>query len=210
MLEAKQKFNESLLASRGKPSKDSVLTYARAALEAEAFDLAAEMFMATERIDPSENHATNICYCFSKSGRSERSTEWARKAYERKPDAVAAYNLSCSVKGSERETLLRDAVRLRPDFAYALLALGRIVQDQDAAKGRKLIEQAVRSLEKDLRAHQIDRDHCRTLIDAAKELDNKDLADIAQARLDSMLDSSIYDENNLAVPLLGQHQLGRS
>lgn len=209
MLEAKQKFNESLLASRGKPSKDAVLTYARAALEAEAFDLAAEMYMATERIDPSENHATNICFCFSKAGRTERSTEWARKSYEREPDAVAAYNLSCNVRGSERESLLRDAVRLRPDFAYALLALGRMIQDRDAAQGRKLIEKAVRSLEKDLRAHRIDRDHCRTLIDAAREIDDEDLAEIAQARLDSMLDSSVYDENNLAVPLMGQQQLGR-
>jgi len=209
MLEAKQKFNESLLTSRGKPSKDAVLTYARAALEAEAFDLAAEMFMATERIDPSENHATNICFCFSKSGRPERSTEWARKAYERKPDAVASYNLSFSVKGSERETLLRDAVRLKPDFAYALLALGRMIQDQDAVQGRKLVEQAVRSLDRDLRAHQIDRDRCRALIDAAREIDDKNLADIAQARLDSMLDSSVYDEDNLAVPLVGQRQFGR-
>ena len=105
---------------------------------------------------------------------------------------------------------MRDAVRLRPDFAYALLALGRMIQDQDAAQGRKLVEKAVRSLEKDLRAHRIDRDHCRTLIDAAKEIDDEDLADIAQARLDSMLESSIYDEDNLAVPLVGQRQLGRS
>jgi len=65
-------------------------------------------------------------------------------------------------------------------------------------------------LEKDLRAHRIDRDHCRILIDAAKEIDDEDLADIAQARLDSMLDSSIYDEDNLAVPLVGQRQFGRS
>ncbi len=209
MLEAKQKFNESLLSSRGKPSKDAVLAYARAALDAEAYDLAAEMFMATERIDSSENHATNICYCFSKSGRSERSTDWARKAYERKPEAIAAYNLSCSLKGEEREKLLRDAVRLKPDFSYAMLALGRMIDDRDPTQGRKLVEQAVRFLENDLRSHKIDRDHCRTLIDAAREIGDDDLADIAQARLDSMLDSSVYDENNLAVPILGPQQLGR-
>ena len=209
MLEAKQKFNESLLSSLGKPSKDAVLTYARAALEAEAFDLAAEMFMATERIDPRENHATNICYCFGKAGRPERSTDWARKAYERKPDAVAAYNLSCNVKVDEREKLLRDAVRLRPDFAYALLALGRMILDQDIGQGRQLIDQAVRFMEKDLRAHSIDHDHCRTLINAAKEIGDSDLADSAQARLDSMMDSSVYDQDNLTVPILGQQHLAR-
>jgi len=209
MLEAKQKFNESLLSSRGKPSKAAVLAYAQAALKAEAFELAAEMFMATERIDSTENHATNICYCFSKAGRPERSADWARKAYERKPDAVAAYNLSCSAEGDRREQLLRDAIRLKSDFSYALLALGRIIQDQDSAQGRKLVEQAVRLLEKDLLSHRIDRDHCRTLVDAAKEIGDHDLADSAQARLDSMLDSSVYDEDKLAVPIIGQRQPGR-
>jgi tetratricopeptide (TPR) repeat protein len=210
MLEAKQKFNESLLVSRGRPSKEAVLAYARAALDAEAFDLAAEMFMATERIDPDENHAINICYCFNKAGRFERSTDWARKAYERKPDAVAAYNLSCSVKGDERERLLRDAIRLRPHFAYALLALGRMTQNKDVDQGHKLIEKAVRALEEDLQSHRIDRDHCRTLIEAAKEIGDENLAELAQARLDSMLASSIYDEDNLAMPIVGQRQLGRS
>jgi len=210
MLEAKQKFNESLLASRGKPSKAAVLAYARAALDAGAFELAAEMFIATERIDPVENHATNICFCFSKAGRHERSADWARKAYERKPDAVGAYNLSCNLKGDQRERLLRDAIRLKPDFAYALLALGRLIQSQDSDQGLKLIEKAVRVLEKDFQAHGIDLDHCRTLIGAANDIGDEDLADRARARLDSMLDSSVYDEDNLAVPIFGQRQIARS
>jgi len=209
MLEAKQKFNESLLGTRGRPSKDAVVEYARAALEAENFDLAAEMFIATERIDPTENHATNICYCLSKAGRAERAKDWARKAYERKPDALTAYNLSCSLTGDEREKLLRHAVQLNPHFAYALLALGRLIRDQDPVNGLKYIKQAVRILQNDLQAHQIDRDHCRTLIDAAIAIGDSELADCAQARLDSMIASSVYDENSLAVPILGQRQLGR-
>ena len=84
------------------------------------------------------------------------------------------------------------------------------MQDQDADQGHKLVEKAVRALEKELQSHRIDRDHCRTLIDAAKEIGEEDLADLAQARLDSMLDSSVYDEDNLAVPIVGQQKLGRS
>jgi tetratricopeptide (TPR) repeat protein len=209
MLEAKQQFNQSLLSSRGKPSKEAVAQYARAALEAEAFELAAEMFMASERIDPSENHATSICYCLSKAGRYERSRDWGRKAYERKPDAIAAYNLSCGVSGDEREKLLREAIGLNPGFAYALLALGRILRDRSDPHGRKHLERAVGILQKDLLNHSIDRDHCRTLVDAASEIGEVDLAEMAQARLDSMLNSSVYDEENLASPIMGQRQLGR-
>ena len=209
MLEAKQQFNLSLLGSRGKPAKTDVLKLAKAALEAEAFDLAADMFMATERIDPTENHATSICFCLSKAGRSERSREWARKAYARKPDAVAAYNLSCDVSGEECENLLREAIRLNPGFAYALLALGRRRRDLADPEGQKLIQRAVDVLERDLLNHSIDREHCRTLIVAALEIAKPDLSARAQARLDSMLDSSVYDEDSLVVPVLGPQQLGR-
>jgi molecular chaperone DnaK (HSP70) len=209
MLEAKQQFNQALLGSAGRPSKDAVLRYARAALEAEAFELAAEMFMATERIDPKENHATNICYSFSKAGRPDRTKEWARKAYERKPDAVAAYNLSCSATGEEREKLLFDALKLNPELAYALLALGRLLRDRGDSQGVSYIKKAVRSLERELLGHRIDKDHCRRLIEAAREIDEDELADTAQARLDSMLDSSVYEEANLAVPIQGQQVLGR-
>jgi tetratricopeptide (TPR) repeat protein len=209
LLEAKQQFNQSLLGSRGKPSKEAVLQYAQAALEAEAFELAAEMFLATERIDPTENHATNICYCLSRAGRFERSREWARKAYERTPDAVAAYNWSCGVSGDERERLLREAIRLDGKFAYALLSLGRMLRDRADAQGVKHLDGAVRILEKDLINHTIDRDHCRSLVGAAREIGEFDLADRAQARLDSMLKTSAYAEENLAVPILGQKNLGR-
>jgi DNA-binding ferritin-like protein len=85
-----------------------------------------------------------------------------------------------------------------------------MTQNKDVDQGHKLIEKAVRALEEDLQSHRIDRDHCRTLIEAAKEIGDENLAELAQARLDSMLASSIYDEDNLAMPIVGQRQLGRS
>jgi hypothetical protein len=84
------------------------------------------------------------------------------------------------------------------------------MQDQDADQGHKLVEKAVRALEKELQSHRIDRDHCRTLIDAAKEIGDEGLAGLAQARLDSMLESNVYDEDKLAVPVVVEQQRGRS
>jgi hypothetical protein len=113
------------------------------------------------------------------------------------------------VSGDECANLLRDAIRLNPSFAYALLALGRRLRDLGDPEGLKLIQRAVDILERDLLNHSIDREHCRTLVVAAQEIGKSDLSVSAQARLDSMLDSSVYDEDSLVVPVLGPQQLGR-
>jgi hypothetical protein len=117
--------------------------------------------------------------------------------------------LSCGATGSEREKLLRQSIKLNPEMAYALLALGRLLRNQGDSQGLRHIENAVRVLEREMSTHRIDKDHCRRLIEAAKEIGAQEVADMAQARLDSMLESSVYEEANLAVPIQGQQQLGR-
>jgi len=209
MLEAKQQFNLALLESGGRPSKTVVLAYAEAALDAEAFELAAEMFEATERLDPTEDHATSICYAFAHAGRSDRSREWAQKAYKRKPNVVNAYNLSCGAQGEEQERLAHEALRLDGDFPYALVLLGRLLRGRGDVNGKALLEKAVNLLDRNLQQHRVDKQDCRLLMQVARELGLEEVAARAQARLDSLAQGGVYDESNLAGSIDGQQMFSR-
>lgn len=198
MLEAKQQFNASLLATGGRPPKDVVLAYANAAMQAEAWTTAADMLQAVERLDPNEDLATNIGYAFEQAGRGDRSKEWAKRAYERRPTALTAYNLACDTTGESREMLLRKALALDPKMTSALLSLGRTLMRQDAKEGRELLELCVRILETRLDRHQITANEARRLITAAEAIGRKATAQRASAWLDGQRDPSAYDEDNLA------------
>ena len=206
MLEAKQQFNAALLKSGGKLPKQVVIDYAEAALSAEAFEVAADMFVAAERLDASEDHATNICYAYSKAGRNERSREWARRAHEREPCAVTAFNLSCDASSDTYESLLREALEHDESFPPALLALGRILITQGNPKGKEMIKKCVGLLSRQMDAHIITKDGCRNLMAAAELIKNQEMLDRAKARLERFSNSSVYDEDNL-LSSIGQPML---
>jgi molecular chaperone DnaK (HSP70) len=210
MLEAKQKFNQDLLESAGHPSVEVVLEYAQAAIEAEAFEVAADMYIAAERIDADQDHATNICYAYSRAGRHDLSNAWARTAYERdQHDAAAAYNLSCSVQGPEREELLRTSLRLDPDLWCALLALGRLLRGRGDPHGHVLLERAAAKMEADLNLHRLRRDQCQQLVTLSNELGRNNLAARARARLESLTEDAVYDDMNLAAAMQGNALIKR-
>jgi len=198
MLEAKQQFNASLLATGGRPPKDVVLAYANAAMEAGAWTTAADMLQALERRDPKENRATDICHAFDRAGRTERAREWARRAYERRPTALTAYNLACFTTGESREMLLRKSLALDPHMASALLLLGRMLMERGEKEGRELIESCVRILETKLDRHKVTASEARRLVNAAEAIGRKATAQRARAWLDGQREPSAYDEDNLA------------
>lgn len=200
MLEAKQQFNKSWLEG-GRPRKDAVRAYANAAMQAEAWTIAADMLQALERLDPNENLATSICHAFDQAGRGDRAKEWAKRAHERRPTALTAYNLACYTTGESREMLLRKALALDPHMPSALLSLGRTLMQQDAQdakEGREMLELCVRTLETRLDRHQITANQARSLITAAGAIGRKATAQRARAWLDGQRDPSAYDEDNLA------------
>lgn len=198
MLEAKQRFNRALLESSGRPPKAVVLAYAQAAMEAEAFEIAADMLAAIERMDPSENHATNICYAYGRAGRRNRSREWARRAHERQPSAVTAYNLSCSETGSKREALLEQALRLDPDHSASLIALGRLLHHRGDPRGAALLKKAMQDLNESLERGGLAKDECLSLISIAELLGDAPVAERAKARLERMTEPNAFNEENLA------------
>lgn len=209
LLESKQMFNESLLSNAGKPSKLATLNYAKSAREAGAFEIAGDMYSAVERLDPDADHATDICYCYSRAGKQGISREWAQKAYKRKPDALTAYNLSCYASEQDRMMLLRDAVKMDPNFALAHLALGRLLLSDGDGKGQQHIERAARLLEAELDNHSISIDRCRTLFELARESGDDALAERAHSRIEFSGDKPLYDNENLADSITGRNQVVR-
>ena len=161
------------------------------------------MFVAAERLDATEDHATNICFAYSKAGRKERSREWARRAHERKPTAVTAYNLACDESGDTHESLLREALELDARFPAALLALGRILITRGNPEGKVMIKKCVSLWSQQLDAHIITKDGCRNLMAAAELIENHDVIDRAKARVESFSNTPVYDEDNL-VSSIGQ------
>lgn len=198
MLEAKQRFNAALLASRGRPPKRVVLEYAEAALAAEAWETAADMFQAVERLDSQENHATNISFALSRANRDDRAAEWAKRAHERRPNATTAYNLACHEIGEKREQWLRKALAYDPEMAHALLMLGRLLKERGESEGRELLEHCVRALERQVDQHAFTPSVARILKSAAEAIGRKETARRAQAWLDGHRDTAIFDEENLA------------
>lgn len=199
LLEARQAFNEALLEHRGKPPAGVVVDYAEAALEAEAWEIAAEMFTAAERLNPRLDFASNICYAYSWANRKEQARTWARTAYERNRNALSAFNLSCHEKGAERERLLNEALTFDPEFTPALLALGESLVARSEPRGRALLEQCLEIYGESLADGSMTRGECHGMIRAAEALGRRREAKAAKARLHRLqVSDSLYDEENLA------------
>ncbi|MCU0665273.1 MAG: Hsp70 family protein, partial [Myxococcota bacterium] len=124
LLEARQALNESILAGRGRPRVDELLNYAFAASEARRWREAAECLEGVERLDSEQDHATNIAYNYAMAGDTKRSDEWSRKAYERDPDSVTAFNFALAKQrtGDKAgfEALMEEALEHNPDGIAAL------------------------------------------------------------------------------------------
>ncbi|MDR1037534.1 MAG: Hsp70 family protein [Deltaproteobacteria bacterium] len=185
MMNAKQKFNIALLKYGSRLPKEVVIAYAWAANDAEAFETAADMFAAAERIDPSQNFATNICYAYSMCGKSERSIQWARKAYQRNPSHITAYNLSLYETGAKKEFLLRESLKFSPEFVPALNSLGFFLHDSGKPEGRALLKEIINLLENRLDDEYITRNDLVFLISASSAIGLKEITERAKNKLDN-------------------------
>jgi molecular chaperone DnaK (HSP70) len=206
MLKAKQKFNEALLQYGSNPPKRTVLEYGRAALEAEAFETAADMFVAVERLDRTENHAVNICYAYSQAGKEKRAEEWAKRAYQRQKSEITAYNLSIRKTGPSKEALLREALAFNPRYTPALENLGTTLTARGSVEGRAMLKECAGLLEPKLRAREITKNECRCLARVAEKIGETSLAAAAKAELERLNEAAggpppPYDDGNLAAPI---------
>ena len=198
MLQARQRFNEALLKFRGTPPISEVEAYAQAAMEAESFEIAADMFVTAERIDNTRDHATSIVCAYARNKKTDQAKKWAQVAMERSRTAVTVYNYAIMSPIEEQEGMLREAVSLDPDFAVALMVLGRLLHRRGDPEGSRLISKCIQIGRRKMVRHSLDRDGCRVLMQAAQVMDDRETLDLAHTRLRHLDASSPYDEGNLA------------
>jgi molecular chaperone DnaK len=162
------------------------------------------MYVAAERLDPGADYATSICYAYARAGRTKKSNDWARRAYERKPGAVTAYNLALSVS-PETEALLREALRHDPGHAPALYALGSRLRAAGNQEGFAMIERCVGALETRVNRFAATESDCRLLRVAAQEIGKTAAVELSDEYLESLNEGrpTVYREENLAASLRG-------
>jgi molecular chaperone DnaK len=204
MLEAKQVFNMELLNSNGRPPIKAVLDYANAAFEAGAYEVAADLFVAAERLDDAYDFGIKITYSYYRAGRQELSKKWAIRAHDRTPTAISAYNLSCDASGDRRMALLRESLDHDPEYPPALVGLGRMLQESNNDLGPAMLEKAVSLLETELDEHSITKEECETLIYVAELIGKRNTVEKTKARFEMLSEQQsnssreVFNEYNLA------------
>ena len=172
MLKAKQNFNQAVLDHDGRPPAPVVIKYADACLTAGAYELAADLYIAIERLDPSQDFSTTICFAYDRAGKSEKSKAWAEKAYKRKPNATNAYNLSCEHFGEKKEEYLRLSLKHDEQYSIALFTLGRILHSKGDPEGKELLERALNYLRGEIDDDTITSRECENIIQICNTLDD--------------------------------------
>ena len=182
MLKEKQRFNQSVLENNGRPNEWVVKDYSQAAAEAGDYELAADLLVALERLNPSYDHSTNIGYYYSMAGRRNKSREWHKTAYQRRKNALTAYNLACgkSDYDKEKEELLREALEFDPEYVLALDMLAHLVAHKNPVEAKALKKKLVTLLKVDFKSGYIDMRGLKTLELTAKEIGEICLANEAK------------------------------
>ena len=204
MLKEKQRFNESVLRNGGRPDAYVVHTYSQAAANAGAYELAADLLVALERIKTGYNYATNIGFYYNKSGRNRKGNEWHKTAYTRQKNATTAYNMYCiSTNKSDKEKYLREALHYDPNYISALQELASILEETSPEEAVKLNQRIVNSLSPDYCDPSTDVRDLDRLLKAARATEHADLAkqveyEIQQRRYMLTKTNELYSEENLA------------
>lgn len=204
LLKAKQAFNQDLLDYKGRPRIHVVKAYADAALEAGAYELAAELYQGIERLDSSYDYSTTICHAYDRAGRSSLSKQWAEIAYKRNPNDVNAYNLSLEYRGETHEKYLRLSLEHNPNYTSALLVLGNYLLAKGNPEGRELLERARENLSSRCMGGFATKRDCLDLLKVSNNLDDREAKSIANSALENIQEQErvkAYKDDNLVQTL---------
>lgn len=202
-LEAKKALNNAILkfGSSGVPKK--IIEEMASACESTKRFLEAVDFYRHLDANFNEDCATNLCYCLSRCGKEAESNTWAKKAFDRKPNALTAYNMSCSVSDEkEREFFLRKALEFNPKYVFALSSLGLLLHSRHSPESVGYLRAASSELKNKLNSSSPDLTLAAKLIRISELLGDEETKKMAEEKKNEIeilsSKSSLYDEDSLA------------
>ena len=213
MLKEKQHFNESVLRNKGRPDAHVVRCYSQAAANSGAYELAADLLVALERIDAGSNYSTNIGFYYNRAGRNRKGNEWHRTAYARDKNATTAFNMHCiSTNKSDEERYLREALRYDSNYVLALQALASMLAGTSPGEAERLNLRIVELLSPNYHDTQTQVSDLNHLLKAASAINNDILArnvekEIHRKRLASLKNDELYREDHLAAAYANRQRL---
>ena len=205
MLETKQQYNLEVYKNK-RPTKTTVLRYAKLAENARDYQTAVDMYKTHERLDDCADHATRICWLYAQIDNSRQSHLWAKKAYKRDRNHVTAHNLSINEpEPDKKKRLLQQAIEMNADDYQSQLSLGALLDKQGDAKGKAMIQQVMEKLLPRLENDLIESSDCRTLMMAAKFMGRDDIAKQAETRLKNLNYTQSLEEEMEDVAYIEEH-----
>ena len=203
LLQARQALNKSILAGKGRPTPEAVLTYAHAAQETDRWREAAEMYEAAERLDPESDHAASIAFNYWNARDFRRSDEWSLEAHKRAPSCVTAYKCALDRERSGEldayARLMEESLRFDPRYVPALTFYGHALRDKGDPRGLEYVSTAFGILTENLTSGALNKWGCTLLERTATTLGkHRVLADLREYRTTLAVDDSPVREDYLA------------
>lgn len=201
--ETLREANDSAVRNKGRPEATVLQRLAVAYEKAGNHQRCAEVYEALQQLEPHRHYETSICYHYSRAGRRKLSDDWAEIAYRKVPSAVSAFNYALHKEHTDKKTycqLMEEAIERDPKAAYALLAYGRFLKNEDdPERGQALIDKAFRLLLNDYEDGLLPLNDYQRLVTAARLLGETDLADRVHQEYQrrSRIEEQAFDKDTL-------------
>lgn len=195
-----KKANISARNNDGRPAIKSLNDLYEAYADAGQHLKAAELLENIQKLQPSKDLSTSICYHYSHTGKNKQTLYWAEQAYKKNETATTIYNLALRFRHSDEDRfcqLMEKGLKINSDAEFILCTYGSYLMNKDHARGKKLLERALTLLSSDLNSGFISDNDLNRLIECARHLNASDVLRKAREKRDSEKSEKEYDDKNL-------------
>ncbi len=188
--------------NNGRPTTSAISGLANAYADADQHLEAAELLENLQKMQPNNTGLlTSLCYHYARAGKTKKSLEWAKQAYERNKTSITAFNFALEFKNSNEERyceLMEEGLKINSEAVFILQVYGCYLMDKNDSRGETMLSRALKLLSSELNAGIISDEDLNRLIICARRLDASEILKKAIKKRDSLKQiGKDYDDKNL-------------